>query len=95
MHKYSVQFAVCWLNSHAISNRHFCCDIEVGLNLMALKNIFLHFQMQLTSDPRRADRERRFKPPPATSAPAEDLTTDYMNILGIFSTLFYCLCTEP
>ena len=38
--------------------------------------------MQLTSDPRRADRERRFKPPPATSAPAEDLTTDYMNILG-------------
>lgn len=38
--------------------------------------------MQLTSDPRRADRERRFKPPPPTSAPAEDLTTDYMNILG-------------
>lgn len=42
----------------------------------------LKLQMQLTSDPRRADRERRFKPPPATSAPAEDLTTDYMNILG-------------
>ncbi|KOB68179.1 GTP binding protein [Operophtera brumata] len=39
--------------------------------------------MQLTSDPRRADRERRFKPPPPTSAPAEDLTTDYMNILGM------------
>ncbi|CAK1582080.1 unnamed protein product [Parnassius mnemosyne] len=42
--------------------------------------------MQLNADPRRADRERRFKPPPPTSAPAEDLTTDYMNILGmIFS----------
>nr|AEH16629.1 hypothetical protein [Helicoverpa armigera] len=40
-------------------------------------------KMQLTSDPRRADRERRFKPPPPTSAPAEDLTTDYMNILGM------------
>lgn len=39
--------------------------------------------MQLTSDPRRADRERRFKPPPPTSAPIEDLTTDYMNILGM------------
>ncbi|KPJ01770.1 UPF0139 membrane protein pMsmaA27 [Papilio xuthus] len=39
--------------------------------------------MQLTSDPRRADRERRFKPPPPNSAPAEDLTTDYMNILGM------------
>lgn len=38
--------------------------------------------MQLTVDPRRADRERKFKPPPPTSAPAEDLTTDYMNILG-------------
>lgn len=38
--------------------------------------------MQLTADPRRADRERRYKPPPASSAPAEDLTTDYMNILG-------------
>lgn len=44
--------------------------------------------MQLTSDPRRADRERRFKPPPPSSAPAEDLTTDYMNILGMsFATL--------
>lgn len=38
--------------------------------------------MQLSVDPRRADRERRYKPPPPTSAPAEDLTTDYMNILG-------------
>lgn len=38
--------------------------------------------MQLSADPRRADRERRYKPPPPTSAPAEDLTTDYMNILG-------------
>ncbi|XP_023950360.1 protein Asterix [Bicyclus anynana] len=39
--------------------------------------------MQLSADPRRADRERRYKPPPPTSAPAEDLTTDYMNILGM------------
>ncbi|XP_038215507.1 protein Asterix [Zerene cesonia] len=39
--------------------------------------------MQLTVDPRRADRERRYKPPPPNSAPAEDLTTDYMNILGM------------
>lgn len=38
--------------------------------------------MQLSSDPRRADRERRFKPPPPNVAHAEDLTTDYMNILG-------------
>lgn len=45
--------------------------------------------MQLTSDPRRADRERRFKPPPPTSAPAEDLTTDYMNILGKLKPPFY------
>lgn len=40
--------------------------------------------MQTSSDPRRADRERRFKPPPASSAPSEDLTTDYMNILGTY-----------
>ncbi|CAK1552172.1 unnamed protein product [Leptosia nina] len=40
-------------------------------------------KMQLSGDPRRADRERRYKPPPPTSAPAEDLTTDYMNILGM------------
>ncbi|KAG7307172.1 hypothetical protein JYU34_007323 [Plutella xylostella] len=39
--------------------------------------------MQLTSDPRRADRERKFKPPPPSAAPADDLTTDYMNILGM------------
>lgn len=38
--------------------------------------------MQLSVDPRRVDRERNYKPPPPTSAPAEDLTTDYMNILG-------------
>lgn len=45
--------------------------------------------MQLTSDPRRADRERRFKPPPPTSAPAEDLTTDYMNILSKDQSLIF------
>lgn len=57
---------------------------------MIKSDFLVHSQMQLTSDPRRADRERRFKPPPATSAPAEDLTTDYMNILGR-STFFYYL----
>lgn len=49
----------------------------------------LTFQMQQNSDPRRADRERRFKPPPPTSATTEDLTTDYMNILG---TIFLSKC---
>lgn len=38
--------------------------------------------MQITLDPKRPDRERRYKPPPATNGPAEDLTADYMNILG-------------
>ncbi|XP_014284017.1 protein Asterix [Halyomorpha halys] len=40
------------------------------------------------NDPRRPDREHRYKPPVANpnNATAEDLTPDYMNILGmIFS----------
>ncbi|XP_071444193.1 protein Asterix [Hetaerina americana] len=44
--------------------------------------------MSLTADPRRPDKEHRYKPPAPTSqtAPGEDLTPDYMNILGmIFS----------
>lgn len=41
-----------------------------------------------TSDPRRPDKQHRYKPPPPTAqaSPGEDLTPDYMNILGmIFS----------
>ncbi|PNF37801.1 Protein Asterix [Cryptotermes secundus] len=41
-----------------------------------------------SSDPRRPDKQHRYKPPPpsAQAAPGEDLTPDYMNILGmIFS----------
>ncbi|KAJ1519968.1 hypothetical protein ONE63_004201 [Megalurothrips usitatus] len=40
------------------------------------------------ADPRRADRERRYKAPPVNSQvnPGDDMTPDYTNILGmIFS----------
>lgn len=34
-------------------------------------------------DPRRPDKVQRFKPPQTNgNAPGEDLTPDYMNILG-------------
>lgn len=35
------------------------------------------------ADPRRPDRVQRYKPPSANGgAPGEDLTPDYMNVLG-------------
>ncbi|XP_077283035.1 protein Asterix [Arctopsyche grandis] len=57
-------------------------------------------------DPRRPERQQRYKPPTAVNLSNEDLTTDYMNILGmIFSmcglmmrlkwcawTALYCSC---
>lgn len=38
-------------------------------------------------DPRRPDKQQRYKPPPASNnaAPGEDLTPDYMNILGWYT----------
>lgn len=33
-------------------------------------------------DPRRPERQQRFKPPATVNLSSEDLTTDYMNILG-------------
>lgn len=37
-------------------------------------------------DPRRPDKQQKYKPPPQNNnaAPGEDLTPDYMNILGLY-----------
>nr|CAD7424536.1 unnamed protein product [Timema monikensis] len=48
----------------------------------------MHGTLNSYSDPRRPDKEHRFKAPApsAQAVPGEDLTPDYMNILGmIFS----------
>lgn len=42
------------------------------------------------ADPRRPERVQRYKPPTANgSGPGEDLTPDYMNILGTFNLPYY------
>lgn len=53
-----------------------------------LEPISMHGSMNSHIDPRRPDKEVRYKPPTPTAqvGPGEDLTPDYMNILGmIFS----------
>ncbi|KAF2901133.1 hypothetical protein ILUMI_05052 [Ignelater luminosus] len=44
-------------------------------------------------DPRRPDKVQRYKPPASGNgnAPGEDLTPDYMNILGTLSMIFSML----
>lgn len=51
-------------------------------------NLYSIYRMNNSSDPRRPDKEIRYRPSSANSQaqPVEDLTPDYMNILGmIFS----------
>ena len=48
-------------------------------------------------DPRRPDKVQRYKPPAANAnGQGEDLTPDYMNILGMFyilqAQIFRCFC---
>ncbi|CAH0387679.1 unnamed protein product [Bemisia tabaci] len=45
--------------------------------------------MNGSSDPRRPDKQIRYKPPSPSSqpVPGEDLTPDYMNLLGMICSL--------
>lgn len=47
-------------------------------------------------DPRRPDKVQRYKPPASGNgnAPGEDLTPDYMNILGMYCCYMSVMCFE-